>query len=124
MKHLKKFNESLLPDKDIMQDIKDICLELEDEGIKILTNYGEATNTIDGQRVSRRLIYLSLIARERIFTSKEEKKFFIKSKETVERLKDYMSQKGYKVKVDHLPIKLGRTASIQFQFTEKEPTKI
>lgn len=120
MNHLKKFNESNsyqhFPNIiDIINDLKDICLELSDQGFNIWvgSGYGLANPNFG------KLIILDISAPVQYYDSKQSRIFFNKSKEVVERLKDYMNQNGYKSKVEYRHIKLGRTASIHFDFIKK-----
>lgn len=83
MKHLKSYNESQLSNakveaKDIVQNLKDICIELEDEGFKIFL-----------QGINPHVeIHLGI--------SKGGEDFkYGEVSEVVERMKDYMKQEGY-----------------------------
>lgn len=79
MRHLKSFNESKILDKSVVDECKDILLELEDKGIEKQVNRPD-NNT-----------WLS-------FTfSKKEEFDYSDIEDVVERLKSYLSEYGLKI---------------------------
>lgn len=107
MKYLKYFNESILS-KDIVSDLKDICLEIIDDGFKIdFWNDSELEDDIENNRIKPLNSY-SRFEDEQInenefrmsinHTHRDSFRYSEVS-EVVERIKDFMSQRGYEVYV-------------------------
>lgn len=78
MKYLKSFNESL--DKNIIQDLEDICQELKDEGFTINIDNNSAQQFIT--------IYKKIKYGYKWFTYKDIEDVFL-------RIQDYIKQQGY-----------------------------
>ncbi len=110
MKYLKSINEishlwhnlsgkkPVLPDE-VIQTIKDICLELNDNGFKVFTNQ------LGFNKLGKREGFYPNITifNNILFTRAEQRKDYFKYseiEEVVNRLTDYMASMGYKVKID------------------------
>lgn len=95
MKYLKTYEENIFNrligkkpslSKEIIQDIKDICLELQDEGFRVFTNQ-LGFNSLG----NREGFYPNI----EIFTKANDNFKYTDIEDVVERLKDYMKSRGY-----------------------------
>ncbi len=92
MKHLKKYNESI-EEKKSFEDIRDICLELEDDGFDIFYAGFYTTGATCAIRIAK----------------PSEKFLYTEVKEVLLRLKDYLGSnydkiiydKGYRTNLDY-----------------------
>ena len=114
MKYLKNFNESIIIDDNILEDIKDICLELEDNDFQViyveiphydLTTFVGKTKKklIDieyGVAISKPSIPQALIkfGRHPMFFSKFNPS---EVNDVVHRIRNYMNSIGYRTKVEY-----------------------
>lgn len=110
MKHIKPYDETYfnidLP-KDVLSDLKDICLELSDSGFQIdIDKKGAADpcNPFDRPKYSNVWIYLTYKeARKRENRQEGEDYSFTftykEIEEVVERIKDYIQSKGYQIEI-------------------------
>jgi hypothetical protein len=92
MKYLKRFNESKLLDKSVIDECKDILLELEDIGIK--TNIGSYLNSGVGgvnKDGSPKKNWIQF------FFNRKEEFDYSDIEDVVERLKSYLSEFGLKI---------------------------
>ena len=85
MKHLKRFNESKVLDQSVIDECKDILLELEDDGFKTNINSYLAYNDIN----SRNKGLKSWI---QFYFSRKEEFDYSDIEDVVERLKSYLSE--------------------------------
>lgn len=106
MNHLKYFNESIL-DKDIVRDLKDICLEIIEDGFNIdFINDSDIDDDIENDEL-RSLDTYSHAEDEQVnedsfsmhIGSKKDSFKYDEVSEVVERIKDFMTMKGYQSKV-------------------------
>lgn len=100
MNHLKSILKPELPDE-VIQTIRDICLELNDMGFKVFTNQ------LGFNKLGKREGFYPNITifNNILFTRAEQRKDYFEFdeiKEVVDRLVDYMASNGYKVKIDKL----------------------
>jgi hypothetical protein len=89
MKHLKRFNESKVLEQSVIDDCKDILLELEDAGFK--TNINSYFNSGVSIGKEHNIQFLQFY-----FTRKEEFDYS-DIEDVVERLKSYLSEFGLKI---------------------------
>jgi hypothetical protein len=87
MKHLKRFNESNLLDQTVIDECKDILLELEDIGIK--TNVSSYFNTGITTYTGSNWI--------NFYFNRKEEFDYSDIEDVVERLKSYLSEFGLKI---------------------------
>ena len=78
---------------EIIQDIDDICLELKDEGFTIIRHSSSFKGFLDKERES----YLEII---KMIDEIEQPFEYEEVEDVVERLKDFMSQNGFKTEVN------------------------
>jgi len=91
MKHLKRFNESKVFDQSVIDECKDILLELEDAGIK--TNiYSYFNNQQYDRIVNLKKNWIQF------FFSRKEEFDYSDIEDVVERLKSYLSE--YELKIE------------------------
>lgn len=110
MKHLKTYNKifesnitempglsdlAVLPD-DIKSELKDICLELQDDGFNILLREYESNYLKYDYLIIDRLKYTQRIDGKSLHDFKKEDVM-----EVIERIKDYLSSVGYNIYVDY-----------------------
>ncbi len=101
MKHLKSiflFNKPELPNE-VIQTIRDICLDLNDLGFKVFTNQ------LGFNKLGKREGFYPNITifRDPLSTPDDQRKYYFEFdevKEIVDRIKNYMTSNGYKVKID------------------------
>jgi hypothetical protein len=89
MKHLKRFNESKVLDKSVIDECKDILLELEDIGFKTNINSYFNSGVSIGKEHNKNWIQF-------YFTRKEDFDYS-DIEDVVERLKSYLSEFGLKI---------------------------
>lgn len=113
MKHLKTYNKifesditemPLLPDlvvlpENVKSELKDICLELQDDGFNILLREYEYKSK---GTITSKYDYL-IIDKLKYAQSGKSLRNFIKKDvmEVIERIKDYLSSVGYNIYVDY-----------------------
>ncbi len=101
MKYLKRFNETLFDQwSDILENIKDICLDLSDNGFSVsyrIINNCLNPNVSDGNHLNL-IITIGKVNRYKTSSPKSTKEFkYNDIKEVVERLRYYLSHlSGYK----------------------------
>jgi hypothetical protein len=89
MKHLKRFNESKVLDKSVIDECKDILLELEDIGIKTNIHSYLNSGVSIGEEHNKKWIQF-------YFTRKEEFNYS-DIEDVVERLKSFLSECGLSI---------------------------
>jgi hypothetical protein len=89
MKHLKRFNESKVLDQSVIDECKDILLELEDIGIKTNINSYFNSGVSIGKEHNKNWMQF-------YFTRKEEFDYS-DIEDVIERLKSYLSEFGLKI---------------------------
>ena len=94
MKHLATFNESTNPGfpEDILQDLKDICLELKDIGFQIKTG-----RYVDVYKVSKNIDCIRIYKYDKV--GHYDTFNYNTVKEYIDRIKDYMKMNGYATEV-------------------------
>lgn len=101
MKHLKLYNESIKIEKEILQDLKEICLDLtDDDKFKIEFSEGETYSSF--AVIINRDIKENYIPRQGMpdQIQRAYPEFsYDEISETIERLKDYMKSNGYSTDV-------------------------
>lgn len=118
MKHLKYFNEAKWClggiDYDCQQDLQDICLELHDVGFNI-EFFGQGYGIrVGSSRKERRLANKGMTMHLRITKGLEDPFRYREVNETVERVKDFMTMKGFSTKVEKIkPIMVTRLGHIK-----------
>jgi hypothetical protein len=90
MKYLKRFNESKVLDKSVIDECKDILLELEDIGIKTNINSYLAYNDINPRNKG-------LKSWIQFYFSRKEDFDYSDIEDVIERLKSYLSEFGLKI---------------------------
>ena len=85
MKHLKRFNESKVLDQSVIDECKDILLELEDDGFKTNINSYLAYNDINPRNKG-------LKSWIQFYFSRKEEFDYSDIEDVVERLKSYLSE--------------------------------
>jgi len=89
MKHLKRFNESKVLDQSVIDECKDILLELEDIGFKTNINSYFNSGVSIGKEHNKNWMQF-------YFTRKEEFDYS-DIEDVIERLKSYLSEFGLKI---------------------------
>ena len=89
MKYLKRFNESKVLDQSIVDECKDILLELEDIGIKTNIHSYLSSGVSIGKEYNKNWI--------QFFFSRKEEFNYSDIEDVVERLKSYLSEFGLKI---------------------------
>ena len=103
MKYLKRFNESKVLDQSVIDECKDILLELEDIGIKTnissyfssgVSTHNRNVRIEDMQRIKIYKYYKNWIT---FFFNREKEFNYSDIEDVVERLKSYLSECGLKI---------------------------
>lgn len=122
MKHLKTYNESdtfgsenmkkafnIRFDKEVINDLKDICLELKDEGYNIKYTLTSSEKNHNMRKdpdyvdiLQKNILQISKPRKIRNSTSTTSIIFFDEISEVIERIKEYMLSCGYKTTVNKL----------------------
>lgn len=89
MKYLKRFNESKVLDQSIVDECKDILLELEDIGIKTNIHSYLSSGVSIGKESNKNWI--------QFFFNRKEEFDYSDIEDVVERLKSYLSEFGLKI---------------------------
>jgi len=87
MKHLKRFNESKVFDQSVVDECKDILLELEDKGFKTNIHFW-----ISASHLNKHSSYIQF------FFNRKEEFDYSDIEDVVERLKSFLSE--YELKID------------------------
>lgn len=100
MKHLKTFeSNNRLSEEEMILDIKDICLELQDEGFTI--------NTGNSSYNRSPYIYLCIYKSDGDRTYSKKFIFTHEISEIIERIKDYVSDKGLEIEIHYEGVGVG-----------------
>ena len=89
MKHLKRFNESKVLDQSVIDECKDILLELEDAGFKTNIHSYFNSGVSIGKEHNKNWI--------QFYFSRKEEFDYSDIEDVVERLKSYLSEFGLKI---------------------------
>ena len=90
MKHLKRFNESKVLDQSVIDDCKDILLELEDAGFKTNIHSHFSSGVSIGKEHNKNWI--------QFYFSRKEEFDYSDIEDVVERLKSFLSE--YELKIE------------------------